>query len=551
MFFGCGNESYNFFEKGEKMSDNQKVLSTHWADLSAFRLIKKEDKELYTVAAGISPSGKVHIGNFRELITADLVSRSLKKMGKKVRFIFSWDDFDVFRKIPAGFPEKIGQKKAEEYLRMPLCDVPDHQGLYDSYAAANEKPLEEVAKKVGVCPEHIYQHQKYRKGTYVQGILQALRTRSILRSILDRFRQKALDESWLPISVYCQQCGYDDTKAFDFDEKENISYSCNLCSHQETLNITQASCVKLPWRIDWPMRWSYEKVDFEPGGKDHSSQGGSFDTAKEIVKQVYSFRAPEFLHYDFVKIRGKGGKISSSSGEVITVGDLLKVYEPEIIRHFFVAMRPNVELSIDLGEEVIKNYDVYDRLEMQYFGEKPIKAGKEVWTKRVYELSQVDEPPVRLPFQPGFRHLTNVVQIYSFDEEKIVRYYREKGCLRDDFDEKKLLLRAEKAKNWIEKYAEESFCFSVRQKSCDFSQFSDDYKRSLAELKTLVLAEKKRGTEEKLVFDQIYELIRKNDLNNALFFQYVYQCCIGKDKGPRIASFLLTLEDEVLQNLLP
>jgi len=34
------------------------------------------------------------------------------------------------------------------------------------------------------------------------------------------------------------------------------------------------------------MRWAHEQVDFEPGGKDHSTPGGSFDTGKEIVKLV-------------------------------------------------------------------------------------------------------------------------------------------------------------------------------------------------------------------------------------------------------------------------
>ena len=66
--------------------------------------------------------------------------------------------------------------------------------------------------------------------------------------------------------------------------------------------------LKLPWRLDWPMRWVYEDVDFEPGGKDHSSQGGSFSTGKELVKEVYGGKAPIYLQYDFVSIKGALGK---------------------------------------------------------------------------------------------------------------------------------------------------------------------------------------------------------------------------------------------------
>ena len=300
------------------------------------------------------------------------------------------------------------------------------------------------------------------------------------------------------------------------------------------------------------MRWAYEQVDFEPGGKDHSSEGGSFDTAKEIVRKVYDFHPPEFLHYDFVRIKGKGGKISSSSGDVLTLEDLLEVYEPEIIRHFFVSMRPNVEFAIDLSDEVIKNYDVYDRLERQYYGEEPIKAGKEKFSQRVYEMCQVGEVSDTMAYQPSFRHLTSIVQIYAFDLAKIVNFYQNKGYLKSEFDRKKLEMRSEKAINWIKKYANETFCFSLHKSPLDFSKIPVDYRKGLVELKKLTILEKKQdNSDEKAFFDQIYQLIKKENLDNVEFFKSVYQCLIGKDSGPRIASFLSVLDVEVLELLLP
>ena len=77
----------------------------HWADITAERIIKQlGDKDQYVLASGITPSGQVHFGNFRESVTVDLVARALRDRGKKVRFIFSWDDFDTFRKVPKGMP---------------------------------------------------------------------------------------------------------------------------------------------------------------------------------------------------------------------------------------------------------------------------------------------------------------------------------------------------------------------------------------------------------------------------------------------------------------
>ena len=71
--------------------------SLYWADQVADSVIKERgNKKKYTCAAGITPSGTIHIGNFHEVITVDLVARALKSKGKNARFIYSWDDYDRF-----------------------------------------------------------------------------------------------------------------------------------------------------------------------------------------------------------------------------------------------------------------------------------------------------------------------------------------------------------------------------------------------------------------------------------------------------------------------
>ena len=84
-------------------------------------------------------------------------------------------------------------------------------------------------------------------------------------------------------------------REIQFDGNSMLSYRCENCSHEGSEDLTSSNRVKLPWRLDWPMRWVYEDVDFEPGGKDHSSQGGSFSTGKELVKEVYGGNAPIYL----------------------------------------------------------------------------------------------------------------------------------------------------------------------------------------------------------------------------------------------------------------
>ena len=93
-FLGTSLQENYYFEIMYAMSEN-KSNNAHWADQMAERIIReKGDKELYTCASGITPSGTVHIGNFREIITVDLVVRALREKGKNVRFIYSWDDYE-------------------------------------------------------------------------------------------------------------------------------------------------------------------------------------------------------------------------------------------------------------------------------------------------------------------------------------------------------------------------------------------------------------------------------------------------------------------------
>lgn len=71
------------------------------------------------VASGLSPSGPVHLGNLREVMMPHLVADEIRRRGIEVRHLLSWDDFDRFRKVPAGVDESW-----EEHVGKPLSRVP-------------------------------------------------------------------------------------------------------------------------------------------------------------------------------------------------------------------------------------------------------------------------------------------------------------------------------------------------------------------------------------------------------------------------------------------
>ncbi len=147
-------------------------LSDHWADICASRIVRerslgKQPGQPFVCASGITPSGTVHIGNFREIISVELVVRALRDLGAPVRFIYSWDDYDVFRKVPADMPQ---QEMLQQFLRQSITRVPDVSGGEESYARANEKKLETVLPRVGIEPEYIYQAKKYQASDYAAAL---------------------------------------------------------------------------------------------------------------------------------------------------------------------------------------------------------------------------------------------------------------------------------------------------------------------------------------------------------------------------------------------
>src|SRR3954454_18875213 len=73
-------------------------------------------------ASGLSPSGPIHLGNLREVMTPHLVADEIRRRGHDVVHILSWDDFDRFRKVPAGI-EGVDESWSE-HIGRPLTAVP-------------------------------------------------------------------------------------------------------------------------------------------------------------------------------------------------------------------------------------------------------------------------------------------------------------------------------------------------------------------------------------------------------------------------------------------
>tara|TARA_Y100000310_G_scaffold113212_1_gene111732 strand:+ start:1066 stop:2559 length:1494 start_codon:yes stop_codon:yes gene_type:complete len=492
------------------------VKKFFWADAIADKIIKERgDKKEYVCASGITPSGQIHIGNFREVITTNMVVKALQDKGKKVRFIYSWDDFDRFRKVPKGI-----NKNYKKYLGMPLSDIPSPFLDSVSYAEYFEKRFENSLKKLNIEPEYIYQNKMNKKSVYSELIKTTLDKKDQIKEILNKFRKEPLEKNWWPIMVYCGKCNTDKTSIIKTNGYK-ISYKCK-CNFEETFDIRKKGIVSIRWRIDWPLRWKYEDVDFEPGGIDHSVYGGSFTTAKEISKKIFDFEPPIYQFYEWMNIKG-GSAFSSSLGNVITLDELAEIYEPEVLRFLFVNTKPKSAFQISFDNDVIKIYEDFDTLEKKYYQKK-----LDLKEKRVYEFSQLKIPKVK-PERIGFRHLIALVQVGDL------------GKLNNHG-----IRRAEKVKNWLKKYAGKDMKFEFQKKA--HGSFNSKERESLLELKKLL--RKKKFEDEKELLGEFYEICKKLELKNTEFFTAAYKVIINQKKGPRLTSLIKIVGQKKIIKLL-
>ena len=126
----------------------------HWADEIADQIIQQHpNQDVYTVASGASPSGILHMGNLREILTPFFVVKALRDKGKKVRFIFSLDNYDRLRKVSTDI-----QTIAPEFYKnigRPYTACEDPFGCHASYAEHFEQQFLKSLDKLGVELEDV------------------------------------------------------------------------------------------------------------------------------------------------------------------------------------------------------------------------------------------------------------------------------------------------------------------------------------------------------------------------------------------------------------
>lgn len=522
----------------------------HWAQAVADIVLEKfPNLDTYTVAAGISPSGIVHFGNFRDVMTSYAVMKTLELAGKNTRFVFSWDDFDRLRKVPANVPVDFA-----DHVGRPLSKIFDPEGKEDSYARAFEAPFENAMKELGLSLEFIRQSKMYGNGSYVKEIKFALQNRKKIGQILlsymsepakaeKNIKDEEYLESYFPITIYSRFSGRDNTEILSYDGDTKVKYFCHDTKKEDEIDFQVDHLAKLAWKIDWPTRWIFEGVVFEPGGKDHANPGSSYDVGCDLMQNLFDKIPPVFVGYEFVGIRGGGAKMSGSKGNAVSPAELLEIYESNLLLWLYTRAMPDAGFQLAFDSEIYRQYDEFDR-ECSAFEAGTLNEEK----AHALKLAMVNEV-FRNPIP--FRQAVAYGQIFNWDAQKIKDTLSKSG---HDYDLGSIEERLVKAKNWLLKYNFEEAIILRETRNTEFwNAMSDLQKNHIKEL--VKVLDENLSTED--LETKLYDIPKNPEFDQKQnaplqreFFKNIYNLLIDRETGPRLATFLNSLNRDRVRLLL-
>ncbi len=524
------------------------------------RLHTGADASRVTVSSGASPSGRVHLGNLREFLTVHFVAEELRRRGLETRHLHVWDDYDRFRKVPVGVDASWS-----EHIGRPLTAVPDPDGCHDSWAEHFKAPLRDALHAMGVDMDEVSQTERYRAGHYRDPVLTAVRERDAIETVLERYRTKAVelesadddegsgsgDLARFPYKPYCRDCGRDTVTLTSYDdETTDLTYTCDTTGYQGVTNLTSDFEGKLVWKVDWPMRWAFEHVDFEPAGMDHATPGSSFTVGHELVERVYGMPRPAWFGYGFVGFAGVQ-KMSSSAGGAPTAEDALRILEAPILRWLYVRRNPKQTFNIDFGAEVVRLYDEWDSL-----GRKAADPSRRDAQVLAYERAVSTSTSGALPAPralESFRLLSSVADVTNGDPAQISRIV---GATVEDLEP-----RLSRAATWIRDFVPEEDRTTVRvEPDLDrLGGLDEDEQRWLAQLLDRLPDELELEATTTLIYG-IPKLDRGLGLDDPptdevkadqkAFFRLLYNLLVAADRGPRLPTLFVALGTEKVRRLL-
>ena len=490
----------------------------HWAD--AFF----KDNSDETISTGISPSGPIHIGNMREILTGDILFKSSLRKGKNSRFIYLCDDADPLRKVYPFLPESYIQHVGKPLYKIPS---PDGNGVYSEYFL---RPFLKTLDILNVKVEVIRSSSLYSSGVMSEAIRIIFENYRKVSEILREISGRELSAEWAPFNPECESCGRITTTSVEKLSYPVLTYRCR-CGFSGQVDVTKGGG-KLPWRLEWPAKWFALGVTTEPFGKDHGASGGSYDTGARIATEIFRINPPKPLMFERILLKGVG-VMHSSTGVNIAANEFIENAPAETLRFLMSKNQPSRHINFDPGIGLLNITDEIEKYKRAYFGTDNVSEENLESVLLYSSLSDTIEKPLGI----SFRHLVTLVQIYS-DNSSILKI-----AGKSVEDTERLIKLIEVARKWVAKYAPEELLFKLTPvgTSVKLNEMEKNFLQMLKE----GLAETEWIPEG--IHNCIHESIKKSGIDQENGFSVIYRILINKQKGPRLGYFLFGLGREFVE----
>lgn len=515
----------------------------HWIDVLADQLASKNIEE-HVINGGMAASGTIHIGKTRgEIFLQTAVANRLRRMGKKVKHLLVIYTQDPLK----AKPPLITREFEKRWKGIRILDVPCPKGCCNNWVEHWMNPFYQTYGKYGIGGiEFIETSKIYEKREMIETIKTYIEKRDYVRKILNRYRGQKYGEDWIPFKPLCPKCkNISTTKATSINlEKEEVEYECPNCGSKGKVNLSEG---KLEWRLEWAALWKVLKVTFEPYGKDHAAAGGSRDTCTAIAKEILEIEPPEGFPYEWVYLNGEA--MSSSGGISFDFSEWVKVADPYVLKYWYYLSKPmtHLEFSVDKIPQLCEEYEKAERI---YYGLEKLRDKKnEQIIKRSYELTHNEEPSLKMPIQVPYKFAMVLVQVTPKGElDEIIKRLIRTGHIRGELSQEEMLRVKEiieRSKYYVEKYAPKDMKIQILEELPKeiINSISSEEREFLKRIAERMSIGKPTAMELEA---EIVENAKAMGIDVKRAFQTIYNILIGRDSGPRLAPFILSLNEEFI-----
>ena len=229
--------------------------------------------------------------------------------------------------------------------------------------------------------------------------------------------------------------------------------------------------------------------------------------------------------------------MSTRHGNAYITQDVLKLLPSEVIRYFYTK-KPIKQRNFDL-ENIYRLANEYDVVEKVYYGIEKAKTEKEKNNfKKMYKLSNLYIAK-EYSKQISYSIASVIAQVAKEDQwkEKVENMIG----FTDSFE--KIEARIKEAQFWVENHANDEYKIEI------IDSVPKDIVKSInrSVLKSVLdeLADNAKDVDS--LNQSLFSIARKLNIDKKEVFKSCYLALLGRENGPRLASFLLSIDSSTIK----